>query len=109
MDKIIIGFEISIAIIVAIILFGGYNHIYKTENKVKEQVEVIDSLKGELQKIIIENESYKSALDNSDSLKIENFILKYKINRIKQYDSIVIRNSSQSKYFRGWVRRVIYE
>ena len=110
MNKIVvIGIKIIIAIIFAIVLFGGYNHIYKTENKVKEQVEIIDSLKWELQKVIIENESYKSALNNSDSLKVENFILKYKINRIKQYDSVVIRNSSQSKYFRGWVRRVIYE
>lgn len=83
--------------------------IAKTENKVKEQTEIIDSLKWELQKIIVENESYKSSLANLDSLKVENFILKYKINRIKQYDSIVIRNYSQSKYFRGWVRRVIYE
>ena len=109
MNKIIIGIKIVIAIIFAIVLFGGYNHIYKTENKVKEQTEVIDSLKGELQKVIIENESYKSTLANSDSIKFENFVLKYKINRIKQYDSIIIRNSSQSKYFRGWVRRVIYE
>lgn len=76
---------------------------------IKEQTEIIDSLKRELQKVIIENESYKSAISNSDSLKVENFVLKYKINRIKQYDSIIIRNSSQSKYFRGWVRRVIYE
>ena len=46
MNKIIIGIKIVIAIIFAIVLFGGYNHIYKTENKVKEQTEVIDSLKG---------------------------------------------------------------
>ena len=109
MNRIIIGLKIVVAIIFAIVLFDGYNHIHKTENKIKEQIEVIDSLTGKLQKVIIENESYKSALVNSDSLKVENFVLKYKINRIKQYDSIVIRNSSQSKYFRGWVRRVIYE
>ena len=44
-----------------------------------------------------------------DSLKTELFISKYKLERIKQYDSIVIRNSSQAKFFRGWVRRVIYD
>lgn len=98
-----------ISVFAIVFILDISNTIAKTKNKVKEQTEIIDSLRGELQKVIIENESYKSALTNSDSLKFENFILKYKINRIKQYDSVVIRNSSQSKYFRGWVRRVIYE
>lgn len=100
---------IVISVFTIVFILDITNTIAKTENKVKEQIEIIDSLKGELQKVIIENESYKSALNTSDSLKVENFILKYKINRIKQYDSVVIRNSSQSKYFIGWVRRVIYE
>lgn len=105
-----ICFIIMIVSVFAIVRILDRNDtIAKTENKVKEQTEIIDSLKWELQKIIVENESYKSSLANLDSLKVENFILKYKINRIKQYDSIVIRNYSQSKYFRGWVRRVIYE
>lgn len=98
-------------IILGILLITSCERYFGKSNYqiIKEQTEVIDSLKTELQKVIIENETYKYALNNSDSIKIENFILKYKINRIKQYDSIVIRNSSQSKYFRGWVRRVIYE
>lgn len=110
----IIMFFISLFVCLLVPGYGGYliskvEYTNKYKKEIKEQIEVIDSLKGKLQKVIIENESYESALVNSDSLKVENFILKYKINRIKQYDSIVIRNSNQSKYFRGWVRRVIYE
>ena len=35
------------------------------------------------------------------------FVYKYKIERIKAYDNIVRNNSSQSKFFLGWVRRVL--
>ena len=110
----VVMFFISLFVCLLVPGYGGYliskvEYTNKYKKEIKEQTEIIDSLKGELQKVIIENESYKDALINSDSLKVENFILKYKINRIKQYDSIVIRNTTQSKYFRGWVRRVIYE
>lgn len=110
----VVMFFISLFVCLLVPGYGGYliskvEHTNKYKKEIKEQVEVIDSLKEEIQNILIENETYKSALNNSDSIKVENFILKYKINRIKQYDSIVIRNKSQSKYFRGWVRRVVYE
>lgn len=110
----VVMFFISLFVCLLVPGYGGYliskvEYTNKYKKKIKEQIEVVDSIKGELQNVLIENESYKSSLANSDSLKVENFILKYKINRIKQYDSIIIRNSSQSKYFRGWVRRVIYE
>lgn len=99
-----------IIILVSCLIVNCNNIDYKSyDTIVKEQQYSIDSLTGELAKIKLELETAKSALTDKDSLKVENFILKYKINRIKQYDSIVIRNSSQSKYFRGWVRRVIYE
>ena len=97
-------------ILVSCLIVNCNNTDYKSYNTiVKEQQHSIDSLTGELAKVRLELESTKLALTDRDSLVFENYILKYKINRIKQYDSIVIRNSSQSKYFRGWVRRVIYE
>lgn len=46
----------------------------------------------------------------SDSLnyyKEDALVYKYKIERIKAYDKIVRNNSSQSKFFLGWVRRVL--
>lgn len=46
----------------------------------------------------------------SDSLnyyKEDALVYRYKIERIKAYDKIVRNNSSQSKFFLGWVRRVL--
>lgn len=100
-------------IVVAIAIFAdnarvNNNTIKEQEIKIEKQIDSINYLNNKLQDITIELNTAKSALNTSDSLKYENFVLKYKIERIKQYDSIVARNSSQSKYFRGWVRRVIY-
>lgn len=47
------------------------------------------------------------ALDSLYYYKEDALVYKYKIERIKAYDKIVRNNSSQSKFFLGWVRRVI--
>lgn len=104
----------SIAIVILIIfLIGGilsYEREAKDyENIIQEQKDSISSLTGKVTQISDSLDTYKVSINDIDSLIFENYTLKYKINRIKQYDSIVIRNSGQSKYFRGWVRRVIYE
>ena len=51
-----------------------------------------------------ENNSLKDSLD---IYKEEALVYKYKVERIKAYDKIVRNNSSQSKFFLGWVRRVL--
>lgn len=45
--------------------------------------------------------------DSVDFYREDAFVYKYKIERIKAYNEIVKKNSSQSKYFLGWVRRVL--
>lgn len=85
------------------------NIINELNYKIEEQIDSTNSFKGENQLLKNKIDSLETIIYDKDSIVFENFVLKYKINRIKQYDSIVIRNSSQSKYFRGWVRRVIYE
>lgn len=93
-----------------LIPIGVYQtNIKVNENIIQNQKDSISSLTGKVAQMSDSLICYKTTLANKDSLIFENYILKYKINRIKQYDSIVIRNSSQSKYFRGWVRRVIYK
>lgn len=47
------------------------------------------------------------ALDSLSYYKEDAIVYKYKIERIKAYDKIVRNNNSQSKFFLGWVRRVI--
>lgn len=45
--------------------------------------------------------------DSVDFYKEDGLVTKYKLERIKNYDKIVRNNSSQSKFFLGWVRRVL--
>ena len=49
----------------------------------------------------------KRIRDSIDIYKEDYFVYRYKIERIKKYNEIVKNNSSQSKYFLGWVRRVL--
>lgn len=97
----------------------GYDILYY------EARDSINSLTGEIQKLrdsIISINIDKTDLENNvyflkhrnnslkDSLDIyreEALVYKYKIERIKAYDKIVRNNSSQSKFFLGWVRRVL--
>ena len=51
-----------------------------------------------------ENSSLK---DSVNVYKEDALVYKYKIERIKAYDKIVRNNSSRSKYFLCWVRRVL--
>lgn len=97
----------------------GYDILYY------EARDSIISLTGEIQllrdslinnKIIItqlKNDNYflksenKIIRDSIDIYKEDAFVYKYKIERIKKYNEIVKKNNSQSKYFLGWVRRVL--
>ena len=105
-------FIVSIVIIIlcSSLIINCNNTDYKSYNAiVKEQQDSIASLTKELTKVKLELESAKLALIDKDSLRTKLFVANYKLERIKQYDSIVIRNSNQAKFFRGWVRRVIYD
>lgn len=97
----------------------GYDILYY------EARDSIISLTGEMQllrdslinnKIIItqlKNDNYslksenKIIRDSIDIYKEDYFVYRYKIERIKKYNEIVKNNNSQSKYFLGWVRRVL--
>lgn len=97
----------------------GYDVLYY------EARDSIISLTGEIQllrdslinnKITItqlKNDNYflksenKMIRDSIDIYKEDALVYKYKIERIKAYDKIVRNNSSQSKFFLGWVRRVL--
>lgn len=48
-----------------------------------------------------------SLTDLVNYYKDDALVYRYKIERIRQYNKIVENNSSQSVYFRGWVKRVI--
>ncbi len=97
----------------------GYDILYY------EARDSINFLTGEIQKLRdsiiainidktdLENNVYflkqenNSLKDSLDIYKEDALVYKYKIERIKAYDKIVRNNSSQSKFFLGWVRRVL--
>ena len=83
-----------------------------------EQIEVNDSLTG-IVKLYKDSLSalntkvnnlefdYNRLKDSADVYYEKALVNQYKLERIKAYDKIVRNNSSQSKYFLGWVRRVL--
>lgn len=58
-------------------------------------------------KIATQDSVIKSLTDLVNYYKDDALVYRYKIERIRQYNKIVEKNSSQSVYFRGWVKRVI--
>lgn len=42
-----------------------------------------------------------------DSIGEDLFVAKYKLGRIKYYTDIVDKNSSQLKFYKGWIKRVL--
>lgn len=72
----VIMFFISLFVCLLVPGYGGYliskvEYTNKYKKEIKEQIEVIDSLKSKLNNVLIENENYKFDLANSDSIKIE--------------------------------------
>lgn len=55
----------------------------------------------------LNSKKLEQTLDSLSYYKEDALVYKYKIERIKAYDKIVRNNSSQSKFFLGWVRRVL--
>lgn len=42
-----------------------------------------------------------------DTLRTNLFISNYKVEKVKYYLAIVLRNPSQEKFFKGWIRRAV--
>lgn len=97
----------------------GYDILYYEERDgtlvLKGKIEELkDSIiRLNIDKTDLENNVYflkqenNSLKDSVNIYKEEALVYKYKIERIKAYDKIVRNNSSQSKFFLGWVRRVL--
>jgi hypothetical protein len=43
-----------------------------------------------------------------DSLSSKLFLAEYKIQRVKYYLNIAIKNPSQTKFLKGWIKRAIH-
>lgn len=58
--------------------------------------------------LIYYREMYRRTNDSIDSLKIDLFIAKYKLERIRYYNDIAGKGNN-IKFIRGWINRVLSE
>lgn len=83
----------------------------KTE--INKHDDIINVYKREVDSLQTENFNYSNQIDSLkiviDSLTAENFRYQYKLGRIKSYVSLVNKNSSQSKFLKGWITRALNE
>lgn len=115
---------ISVVIIVTLTVVFTSKSEYYSKSILKEQIQIaeLDSLNNNLTKELFRlQDSLKywkeyalsrdvingQLQDSLEFYREDAFVYKYKIERIKAYNEIVKKNSSQSKYFLGWVRRVL--
>lgn len=113
-DLMIIIILLCIALFGLIVSINAINN--ENKNKIKTindtiYIEVLDTLNeklyiNKLDSIDKEFINYKNSVNKElDSLKSENFINNYKLERIKYYTDI--SNGTNIKYLRGWIYRTL--
>ncbi|MEI8142875.1 MAG: putative peptidoglycan-binding domain-containing protein [Chitinophagia bacterium] len=55
------------------------------------------------------NNELKLSLKQNDSLRFKLFRANYKLNKVRFYVRICMKNPSQDKFLKGWVRRTVEE
>lgn len=89
---------LSVFIIVFSHCSGGPNEII---NPVNDTIYIRDT-------VTIRETVYIDTTNNMvDSLQEELFVAKYKLERIRYYTEIVDKKSSQIKFYKGWIKRVL--
>ena len=103
------GLKIFIYSILYILFSVIIIYISQSYNK-KVMYRIIEDTK-QIDTIYIEYENKDSIIKLNtvvDSLKSENFILQYKLGRVKEYNDIAAKGNN-IKYLRGWINRVLNE
>ena len=94
-----------------VLYYEARDSIISLTGEIEMYKDSVERLNGDLYSFIDANtilaDSLRSYKDSLNVYKEDALVYKYKIERIKAYDKIVRNNSSQSKYFLGWVRRVL--
>lgn len=83
--------------------------LYSCNNKpIKEIIYVPVTDSTNVDSLIYYREMYRRSNDSIDSLNIDLFIAKYKLERIRYYNDIAAKGNN-IKYIRGWINRVLNE
>lgn len=73
-----------------------------------QYVNVADSAKIiELENILQLTRDSLNAYKNDTIMSEDEFILRYKLERIRYYTNIVDRKPNQIKFYKGWIKRVL--
>jgi hypothetical protein len=75
----------------------------------RDTINIIDTFYVEYQTtdtVFIQNTD-TIKIGNCDSLKERLFVSDYKLQRVRYYLNIAIKNPSQTKFLKGWIRRAI--
>lgn len=48
-----------------------------------------------------------NAYKSDTTISVDYFVAKYKLERIRYYTKLVDKNSSQLKFYKGWIKRVL--
>lgn len=78
------------------------NNIKDLEKSIIYKDEKIIDCKNKISDLTIKNDSLQNIID---SLNTENFILNFKLLRIKEYNTVAAKGNN-IKYLRGWINRV---
>lgn len=87
------------------------SQIDSLETKITEYEDIINIYEKQIDSLSLESFVCRNKVDSikfvADSLAAENFNYQYKLGRIQSYINIVNKNSTQSKYLKGWIIRVL--
>ena len=92
---------------------GYISQIDSLKTKITECEDIINNYEKQLDRLSLESFICGNKVDSikfiADSLAAENFRYQYKLGRIQSYINIVNKNSTQSKYLKGWITRALNE
>lgn len=110
-----------ILIVTAILLFNCNAHkktdctelvtkIFELNSKISYLDKTIDSLNIKLNArpiYITDTLFIENKCEDVNHIKDELFIANYKLERVRYYLNICLRNKSQDKFLKGWIRRAL--
>lgn len=93
----------KIFILLSIIVLCSCNN-----KSIKEIIYVPVTDSTNVDSLIYYREMYRRSNDTIDSLKVDLFVAKYKLERIRYYNEIAAKGNN-IRFLRGWINRVLSE
>lgn len=102
MKQIVVVFSLFI-VFATLVFFGSMGYVKTSDQQVVSDTTIVEVIKID-STMIYQRDSLKLVCD---SLKTQLFLNKYKVEKVKFYLNICMRDKTQDKFLKGWVRRAI--